>query len=90
MASDKGGVKSFSLQGRLYRERERLIGMTPEERAWRAQWVKDQQLSKSEPIANPALYKELNNPIRRLYWIPLDTMARILTPLMVWLFHTLI
>ena len=26
MASDTSGVKPFSIQGRLYRERERLIG----------------------------------------------------------------
>lgn len=82
MASDTGGEKSFSLQGRLYRERERLIGMTCEEREWRAQWVRDQHLCDSEPTTNPDLYKELNNPIRRLYRFPLDTLARVLTPVM--------
>ncbi|KAL1138202.1 hypothetical protein AAG570_009893 [Ranatra chinensis] len=82
MASDTGGVKTFSIQGRLYRERERLIGMTAEEREWRKQWIKDQHLSKSEPRVVPAMEKELYNPIRRLYMSPLNAMYKILAPIM--------
>lgn len=83
MASPTGGVKPFSLEGRLYRERERLSGMTAEERAWRAKWVKDQVLSPNEPRVVPELYKELYNPIRRVYRKPLDAVQKLLEPIMV-------
>ncbi|XP_022207206.1 NADH dehydrogenase [ubiquinone] 1 beta subcomplex subunit 6 isoform X2 [Nilaparvata lugens] len=69
-----GGVKAMNLEGRLGRERERLLGMSPEERQWRKQWVKDQHLSPNEPRFVPELYKELNNPLRRLYRKPLDML----------------
>ncbi|XP_075215995.1 NADH dehydrogenase (ubiquinone) B17 subunit [Lycorma delicatula] len=62
----------MSIQGRLARERERLLGMTDEERRWRKQWVKDQHLSPNEPRHVPEIYRELNNPIKRLYKAPLD------------------
>ncbi|RZF44672.1 hypothetical protein LSTR_LSTR000624 [Laodelphax striatellus] len=64
----------MNLQGRLARERERLLGMSPEERQWRKQWIKDQHLSPNEPKVVPELYYELNNPIRRLYRKPLDML----------------
>ncbi|XP_014247304.1 uncharacterized protein LOC106665405 [Cimex lectularius] len=84
MASNTGGVKAFSIQGRLYRERERLHGegMTVEERAWRKQWIKDQKLHPSEPRVVPELYKELYNPFRRAYWYPLDRLFKPLEPVM--------
>ncbi|XP_014282471.1 uncharacterized protein ND-B17 [Halyomorpha halys] len=83
MASQTGGVKPFSLEGRLYRERERLsgTGMTAEERAWRAKWVKDQILSPNEPRHVPELYTELYNPIRRAYRKPLDLLGKSLEPI---------
>lgn len=61
-ASETGGVKPMVIAGRMVRERERLIGMSPEERAWRKQWLKDQELHHG-PRKVPALELELNNPI---------------------------
>ncbi|KAF6199853.1 hypothetical protein GE061_006151 [Apolygus lucorum] len=83
-ASTSNGVKVMSLWGRLHRERERLAGcgMTDEERAWRAQWIRDQRLSDNEPVKIPQIYKELRNPIRRFYRAPLDKMELLLAPKM--------
>lgn len=41
-ASETGGVRPMAIAGRMVRERERLVGMTDAERAWRAQYLKDQ------------------------------------------------
>ncbi|KAJ4450492.1 hypothetical protein ANN_01919 [Periplaneta americana] len=82
MASDTGGVKPFSIQGRLARERERVMGMTNEERAWRRQWVKDQELSPNEPRHVPEYFKERYNPIRRAYRMPLDMAFKPLMPVL--------
>lgn len=81
-ASDTGGVKPMAIAGRMVRERERLIGMTPDERAWRKQWLKDQELHHGGRKV-PALELELNNPIRRLYRAPLDVISKALTPALV-------
>ncbi|XP_073995139.1 uncharacterized protein [Rhodnius prolixus] len=78
--SDSGGVKVFSIEGRLYRERERLQGMTEQERAWRCKWVRDQRLAPDEPKEVPELYKELRNPFRRAYRLPLDLLFEQLKP----------
>lgn len=80
-ASDTGGVKPMDLGGRLVRERERLLGMTDEERAYRAQYLKDQILSANEPREVPQLYKEQYNVIRRIYRFPLDKFGEAITPL---------
>lgn len=81
-SSDTGGVKPFPIAGRYVSERERLLGMTDSERAWRAQYLKDQILSPNEPRFVPELYKETMNPIRRFYRAPLDAVHRILTPVL--------
>lgn len=78
-ATETGGVKPMTIAGRMVRERERCIGMTPEERAWRAQWLKDQVLTHREPIYVKELHEQFRNPIRRLYMRPLDKL--ILEPL---------
>ncbi|XP_037957465.1 uncharacterized protein LOC119687275 [Teleopsis dalmanni] len=78
-SSDTGNVKPMDLGGRLVRERERLIGMTSEERAWRKQYLKDLQLSHG-PRRVPELELELTNPIRRFYKAPLDKLCDVLTP----------
>uniref|UniRef100_A0A0A9ZHC0 NADH dehydrogenase [ubiquinone] 1 beta subcomplex subunit 6 n=1 Tax=Lygus hesperus TaxID=30085 RepID=A0A0A9ZHC0_LYGHE len=82
MASTTGGVKAFSIQGRLCRERERLhgSGMTPAERAWRAQWIKDQRLAPHEPVHVPEIQNHLVNPIRRFYRAPMDKFEKLLVP----------
>ncbi|KAK0168271.1 hypothetical protein PV327_002095 [Microctonus hyperodae] len=79
-ASDTGGVKPMSIAGRMVSERERLLGMTPEERAWRAQWLKDQHLAPDEPKVNPEYYRVRYNPIRRFYRAPLDKIENALLP----------
>ncbi|XP_044732795.1 uncharacterized protein LOC123295485 [Chrysoperla carnea] len=79
MASETGGVKPFSIAGRMVRERERLVGMTDEERAWRKQWLKDQELTAREPVMPKDFYKERYNPIRRLYRAPLNALQVALT-----------
>ncbi|KAJ8670116.1 hypothetical protein QAD02_001375 [Eretmocerus hayati] len=74
-----GGVRVMNIQGRMRTERERAIGMTEAERAWRAQWVKDQVLH-DEPITPDAYYRERYNPIRRFYRAPLDKLENFLAP----------
>lgn len=69
----------MTIAGRMVRERERCIGMSPEERAWRAQWLKDQILTEREPVYVKELHQKFRNPFRRLYMRPLD--ALILEPL---------
>lgn len=81
-ASETGGVKPMVIAGRMVRERERLIGMSPEERAWRKQWLKDQELHHG-PRKVPALELELNNPIKRFYRAPLDKVCNVLEPVLV-------
>jgi NADH dehydrogenase (ubiquinone) 1 beta subcomplex subunit 6 len=77
--SESGGVKVMGIQGRMSSERERMLGMTESERAWRAKWVKDQILH-DEPIIPPNYYKERYNVIRRFYRAPLDKLEATLTP----------
>lgn len=80
-ASDTGGVKPMSIAGRFVRERERLLGMTDAERAFRKQWLKDQELSPNEPRLVPEYYKEMYNPIRRAYRWPLNTVQKLIEPM---------
>lgn len=81
--TDTGGVKPIPIAGRMISERERLRGMTAEERAWRKQWLKDQILSPREPVHVPELKLELMNPIRRAYRKPLDLFGNALKPILV-------
>lgn len=82
-ASETGGVKPMTITGRMVRERERCIGMTADERAWRAQWLKDQHLSPREPVHVPEFWHAIRNPIRRFYRAPLDAFWHKLTPTLV-------
>lgn len=77
--AETSGVKPMTIAGRMVRERERCIGMTPEERTWRAQWLKDQILTEREPVYVKELHEQFRNPIRRLYLAPLNKL--ILEPL---------
>lgn len=65
-----GGVRPMQIEGRTQMERERTMGMTPEERAWRKKWLQDQVIN--EPKYVKAAEKELLNPLRRFYKFPLD------------------
>ncbi|KAJ8917721.1 hypothetical protein NQ315_005170 [Exocentrus adspersus] len=80
-ASETGGVKPMSITGRYTRERERLLGMTDEERAFRKQWLKDQELTAREPRPVPEMYKATYNPIRRFYRAPLDKLGEAIEPM---------
>ena len=88
--SQSGGLKPMAIEGRMSRTRERCIGMTDAERAWRAKWVKDQILHADEPKIPEAYYKERFNPIRRFYRFPLDKFERAIFPMMVLLIFFLI
>lgn len=77
-SSDTGNVKPMAIGGRMVRERERLIGMSGEERAWRRQFVKDLEIKKARLV--PELEDELTNPIRALYRAPLDKLFHALAP----------
>lgn len=82
-ASETGGVKPMTVIGRLNRERERIHGMSEEEKAFRKKFLKDQVLAHNEPKVVPELYRELNNPIRRFYKWPLDTLQKtVLEPML--------
>ncbi|XP_050310823.1 uncharacterized protein LOC126746555 [Anthonomus grandis grandis] len=81
-ASQTGGVKPMSIEGRLKDERERLLGMTDAERNLRKQWLKDQILSENEPRVVPEIYKATYNPIRRFYRYPMDQVEKALTPVL--------
>lgn len=76
------GVDPFPISGRVASERERCIGMTRLERQWRCQWLKDQVLSKNEPIHVEAYWRERTNIIRRIYRAPLDIIFGLLSPVL--------
>lgn len=71
----------FSIEP-LAHERQRLGdgGMTPEQRASRVQWVKDQVLAADEPRWIPELYPK--NPFRRFVAAPWNAIFNKLYPLL--------
>ncbi|KOX69501.1 hypothetical protein WN51_06588 [Melipona quadrifasciata] len=79
-SSNSGGVKVMNIGGRVMNERERLIGMLDEERAWRARFLKSQHLAPDEPLMSKEYYKHYYNPFRRFYRVPLNAFERLLTP----------
>lgn len=82
-SSATGLVKPMAIGGRVIRERERLQGMSKEERIWRAQWLKDQVLTEREPVPLEQWRSQLRNPIRRAYQFPLDCFRTAITPILV-------
>lgn len=78
--SNTMGVRPMPIAGRFVRENERMRGMTDAERAWRSQWLKDQELSHRDPAKVAELNKELLNPIRRFFKIPMNAFQRWLLP----------
>ena len=82
-ATYTGGVKAFPIEGRFAHERERLAGgFNDADRAWRKQYLKDQELH-NEPINPEWYYRERYNPIRRFYRWPLETLFNNLEPTLV-------
>ncbi|VVC95174.1 unnamed protein product [Leptidea sinapis] len=76
------GVQPMPIAGRVAIERERCLGMTAAEREWRKQWLKDQILAPNEPVHVEEYWRERTNPIRRFYRWPLDTLYRVLSPVL--------
>ncbi|KAJ0182350.1 hypothetical protein K1T71_001719 [Dendrolimus kikuchii] len=76
------GVKPMAIAGRVQSERERCLGMTDAEKAWRKQWLKDQVLAPNEPVHVEEYWRERTNPIRRFYRAPLDKLFGALTPML--------
>ncbi|XP_011874244.1 PREDICTED: uncharacterized protein LOC105565558 [Vollenhovia emeryi] len=64
------GERPMSIVRRMDRERERMLGMTDEERAWRKKWLDAQKLAPEEPVMPEGYYQEMYNPIRRFYMAP--------------------
>lgn len=81
------GVKPIAIAGRVALERERCLGMSDAERAWRKQWLKDQVLAANEPVHVEEYWKERINPIRRFYRKPLDVLFNKLSPVLVRLYN---
>lgn len=80
MASETGGTRPMDIAGRMARERERMLGMTDMERAWRKRYLQHQILV-DEPVTPSNYYKERYNPIRRFYRAPMEMYRKALTPL---------
>ncbi|EZA57193.1 hypothetical protein X777_01799 [Ooceraea biroi] len=74
------GDRPMSIERRMGRERERLIGMTDEERAWRKKWLDAQKLAPEEPVVPKDYYKTLYNPLRRFYRAPMNKFQNALEP----------
>lgn len=79
-SSNSAGVKVMTIAGRMARERERCIGMTDEERAYRAKYIKSLELAPEEPITPKGYYEACYNPIRRFYMAPLNQVEGLLSP----------
>ncbi|XP_014482570.1 PREDICTED: uncharacterized protein LOC106748499 [Dinoponera quadriceps] len=76
------GERPMSIARRMIRERERMLGMTDEERAWRKKWLKAQILAPEEPVWSESLYKEMYNPIRRFYKWPWNRFQDMMEPVL--------
>ncbi|EFN85855.1 hypothetical protein EAI_12507 [Harpegnathos saltator] len=74
------GDRPMSITRRMDRERERMLGMTDEERAWRKKWLKAQVLAPEEPVMPNNYYKEMYNPLRRFYKWPMNKFQNMLEP----------
>lgn len=77
------GVKVFSIGGRMIDPRQRCMGMTDEERRWRAQFLKDQVLYPNEPKEVPELYKATTNVFRRLWRTPMWRFQTLMSSILV-------
>jgi len=79
-ANETGGVLPIDLEGRHRFVRQRLTNMNDEERAFRRKFLHDQHLSQDEPVVVPEIYKELYNPIRRVFRAPMNVFQQFLAP----------
>ncbi|XP_071634876.1 uncharacterized protein Nd-b17 [Temnothorax longispinosus] len=74
------GDRPMSIVRRVGRERERMLGMTDEERAWRKKWLDAQKLAPEEPVMPKGYYEQMYNPIRRFYMAPMNKVQNMLEP----------
>ncbi|XP_018050933.1 PREDICTED: uncharacterized protein LOC108688904 [Atta colombica] len=74
------GDRPMSIVRRMEHERERMLGMTDEERAWRKKWLDAQKLAPEEPVYPKGYYEAMYNPIRRFYMTPMNKFENILAP----------
>ncbi|XP_029172770.1 exosome complex exonuclease RRP42-like [Nylanderia fulva] len=81
-ALEGGGERPMSITRRVERERERMLGMTDEERVWRKKWLDAQKLAPEEPVTPPGYYKKMYNPIRRFYQAPMNKFQNLMEPVM--------
>ncbi|GAB1860426.1 hypothetical protein CAJAP_01505 [Camponotus japonicus] len=81
-ALEGGGERPMNIVRRVGRERERMLGMTDEERAWRKKWLDAQKLAPEEPVTPPGYYKEMYNPIRRFYSAPMNKVQNMIEPVL--------
>ena len=83
-SSETGGVKPMSIRGIFEEEQCRLSEeFTDEERKWRQQWLKDQELSPNEPRPmSQELIKEIRNPIRRMLSKPWQLLEDSMSPVL--------
>lgn len=73
---------AMSIEGPFANERERLSGdFTAADRAYRRQYLKDQELAPDEPQVVPELEQAFKNPIRRFYRKPMDMLQVALRPI---------
>ncbi|XP_003747372.1 uncharacterized protein LOC100899437 [Galendromus occidentalis] len=79
--SHTGGVRPMKIEGRFSNPRARMSAdFTDADRAWRAQFLKDQILAHDEPRNVPELYYATKNVIRRFYRAPFDMFERMIIP----------
>ncbi|KAL0109789.1 hypothetical protein PUN28_013453 [Cardiocondyla obscurior] len=76
------GERPMSILRRVGRERERMLGMTDEERAWRKKWLDSQKLAPEEPVLPKNYYQQMYNPIRRFYMAPMNKFQNMMEPLL--------
>ncbi|XP_018394497.1 PREDICTED: exosome complex exonuclease RRP42 isoform X2 [Cyphomyrmex costatus] len=74
------GDRPMTIARRMVRDRERMLGMTDEERAWRKKWLDAQKLAPEEPVYPKGYYEQMYNPIRRFYKAPMNKFENMLTP----------
>jgi len=76
-----GGVRPMNLEGLAWDDKYRLnVGMTDEERKWRAQFLKDQILAADEPIKVPGWNEARYNPLKRFFNAPTTWLWRKTVP----------
>lgn len=72
--SESGGQPVFNTEGPMREVLYRCRGLTPAEREYRKQWLREQLLKETEPVVLHKEYELLYNPIKRFIRYPLDKL----------------